>query len=69
MNEAPRRFDPTTDRATAAFMLGCLPDQVGSCPRCQGLTQRYGPGSQVVCRACRAAEASANGTEGAAPRA
>ncbi|MFF9135591.1 hypothetical protein ACF1AY_38415 [Streptomyces sp. NPDC014776] len=40
MNDAPRRIDPTTDRATAALILGCRPSQVGYCARCQGLTVR-----------------------------
>ncbi|MFI1601324.1 hypothetical protein ACH4YN_04025 [Streptomyces griseofuscus] len=42
----------------AAQLLGCLPDEVGYCPRCQGLTHRYGHGAQVICAACRAAEAA-----------
>ncbi|GGY97545.1 hypothetical protein ACWDE9_24330 [Streptomyces olivaceoviridis] len=54
----PRRIDPSTDRAAAAVLLGCTPNQVGYCARCQGLTRRYGPTAQVVCAACRAAEAA-----------
>ncbi|MFY4719760.1 hypothetical protein [Streptomyces sp. LaBMicrA B280] len=50
----PRRIDP----AATAQLLGCSPAQVGYCPRCQGLSRRYGPGVEVICRACRAAEAS-----------
>ncbi|MFF9819858.1 hypothetical protein [Streptomyces sp. NPDC014006] len=56
MNDAPRRIDPRTDRATAALLLGCRPSQVGYCARCQGLTVRYGPHALVVCPACRASE-------------
>ncbi|MER6683698.1 MULTISPECIES: hypothetical protein [Streptomyces] len=52
----PQRIDPSTDRAAAAVLLGCAPNQVGYCARCQGLTRRYGPTAQVVCAACRAAE-------------
>ncbi|RAJ64179.1 hypothetical protein K376_01276 [Streptomyces sp. PsTaAH-130] len=37
--------------------LGCSPAQVGYCARCQGLSRRYGPGA-VICRVCRAPEAS-----------
>ncbi|MFS4091685.1 hypothetical protein [Streptomyces sp. AF1A] len=37
--------------------LPVAPTQVGYCPRCPGLTHRYGPGAEVVCRACRAVEA------------
>lgn len=33
----------TTDRATAALILGCRPSQVGYCARCQGLTCDTGP--------------------------
>ncbi|MGW3209092.1 hypothetical protein [Streptomyces sp. NPDC001135] len=61
MHEVPRRIGPSTDRATAALMLGCSPNQVGYCARCQGPTQRYGNNAQLACRACRAAEA-ANGS-------
>ncbi|MEW2623673.1 hypothetical protein [Streptomyces sp. NPDC048106] len=57
MDGAPRRIDPATDRV-AAHLLGCSPAEVGYCPRCQGLSRRYGPRVEVVCRACRAAEAS-----------
>ncbi|MGW2713175.1 hypothetical protein ACWC4J_29995 [Streptomyces sp. NPDC001356] len=53
----PRRIAPSTDRAAAALLLGCTANQVGYCGRCQGLTRRYGPAAQVVCAACRAAEA------------
>ncbi|MFD5589335.1 hypothetical protein ACFWII_36800 [Streptomyces sp. NPDC127063] len=56
MNGMPRRIDPSTDRATAALILGCSPSQVGYCSRCQGLTVRYGSHAQVICPACRAAE-------------
>lgn len=48
VNGMPRRIDPSTDRATAAVMLGCSPDEVGYCPRCQGLTRRYGRNAQRV---------------------
>lgn len=58
MEEMPRRIDPATDRTAAAHLLGCLPDEVGYCPRCQGLTRRYGRRAQVLCAACRAAEAA-----------
>ncbi|MFY4721429.1 hypothetical protein [Streptomyces sp. LaBMicrA B280] len=58
MNGTPRRIDSTTDRAAAAQLLGCSPAQVGYCPRCQGLSRRYGPQAEVICRACRAAEAA-----------
>lgn len=54
MSDARRRIDPVTDRATAALILGCWPDQVGYCARCQGLTVRYGSNAQVICPACRA---------------
>ncbi|MGW5198104.1 hypothetical protein [Streptomyces spiralis] len=56
MDEMPQRIDPSLDRAAAALLLGCTPDQVGYCARCRGLTRRYGPDAQLVCRACRAAE-------------
>ncbi|MGW0708967.1 hypothetical protein ACWD4G_23965 [Streptomyces sp. NPDC002643] len=62
MDEMPQRIDPSMDRAAAALLLGCLPAEVGFCPRCQGLTRRYGPKAQVVCPACRAADAAS--TEG-----
>ncbi|RRQ72684.1 hypothetical protein CQW39_31770 [Streptomyces griseofuscus] len=42
----------------AAQLLDCSPAQVGYCPRCQSLSRRYGTGAEVICRACRAAEAS-----------
>ncbi|MFF8995074.1 hypothetical protein ACF09H_35135 [Streptomyces sp. NPDC014983] len=58
MEEMPRRIDPATDRTAAAQLLGCLPDEVGYCPRCQGLTIRYGRRAQIVCAACRAAGAA-----------
>ncbi|MGJ5830135.1 hypothetical protein [Streptomyces ossamyceticus] len=64
MEEMPRRIDPSTDRATAALLLGCPPEQVGSCPRCQGLTQRFGPRARVLCAACRAADPTAAGDHG-----
>lgn len=57
MDEMPQRIDPRTDRATAALLLGCTPAEVGYCPRCQGLTRRYGSKAQVLCPACRAADA------------
>ncbi|MFF3878988.1 hypothetical protein [Streptomyces sp. NPDC001978] len=46
MDEVPRRIAPTTDRVSAALMLGCLPAQIGPCARCQGLTCRYGRNAQ-----------------------
>ncbi|MFJ6669060.1 hypothetical protein [Streptomyces sp. NPDC091383] len=54
----PRRIDPAMDLAAAAQLLGCSPAQVGYCPRCQDLSRRYRSGAEVICRACRAAEAS-----------
>ncbi|MGW0711954.1 hypothetical protein ACWD4G_39390 [Streptomyces sp. NPDC002643] len=57
MEEMPERIDPSMDRAVAALLLGCLPKEVGFCPRCRGLTHRYGPGAQILCPACRAADA------------
>lgn len=57
MDEMPRRIDPSMDRAAAALLLGCLPQDVGFCPRCQGLTRRYGPEAQLLCLACRVADA------------
>jgi hypothetical protein len=56
MDEEPARIDPTTDRAAAALILGCSPNQVGYCARCQGLTVRYGSTAQVVCFYCQARE-------------
>ncbi|WP_107466558.1 hypothetical protein [Streptomyces sp. MA5143a] len=64
MEEMPRRIDPSSDRATAALLLGCPPGQVGSCPRCQGLTRRYGPRARVLCAACRAADRADAGNRG-----
>lgn len=61
MDEAPRRIDPTADRVSAALMLGCSPEQVGPCSRCQGLTCRYGRDAQLVCLTCRASEERAAG--------
>lgn len=55
----PQRIDPAMDRAAAALLLGCAPDQVGYCARCQGLTQRYGRDARPVCRACQARQAAA----------
>lgn len=57
MDEMPQRIAPETDRAAAAILLGCAPGEVGYCPRCQGLTRRYGAKAQVLCPACQAAEA------------
>ncbi|GGI94361.1 hypothetical protein [Streptomyces brasiliensis] len=59
MNPVPQRIAPSTDRAVAAILLGCPPEEVGFCPRCQGLTRRYGRRAQVICPACRAADAEA----------
>ncbi|MGW2935598.1 hypothetical protein ACWDA7_27935 [Streptomyces sp. NPDC001156] len=53
MDEQPARIDPDTDRATAALVLHCTPNQVGYCARCQGPTVRYGPNAQVVCPRCQ----------------
>ncbi|MGV9892123.1 hypothetical protein [Streptomyces sp. NPDC003395] len=64
MSDAPRRIDPTTDRATAALLLGCRPSQVGYCAHCQGLTVRYGSQAQVICPACRAAGQDADRQSG-----
>lgn len=47
-----QRIAPDTDRAAAAILLGRTPGEVGYCPRCQGLTLRYGPKAQVLCHAC-----------------
>ncbi|MEV7977032.1 hypothetical protein [Streptomyces sp. NPDC086519] len=49
MDDQLARIDPTTDPSTAAVILRCMPNQVGPCPRCQGLTARCGPNAQVVC--------------------
>ncbi|KUJ39922.1 hypothetical protein AB0N87_23185 [Streptomyces sp. NPDC093228] len=56
MDEAPRRIDPTTDRVSAALVLGCSPEQIGPCTRCQGLTCRYGRNARLVCPHCRAVD-------------
>ncbi|MFC9915194.1 hypothetical protein [Streptomyces sp. NPDC127197] len=65
MDEMPQRIDPSMDRGAAALLLGCLPEEVGFCPRCQGLTRRYGPKAQVLCPACRvAADPTAKGSSG-----
>ncbi|MEV5478512.1 hypothetical protein AB0L66_40255 [Streptomyces sp. NPDC052207] len=56
MDEAPRRIDPTTDRVSAALVLGCSPEQIGPCTCCQGLTRRYGRNAQLVCPHCRAVD-------------
>ena len=58
MDQMPQRIDPSMDRTAAALLLGCLPEEVGFCPRCQGLTCRYGSKAQVLCPACRAQAAS-----------
>ncbi|GEC08793.1 hypothetical protein SSP24_64480 [Streptomyces spinoverrucosus] len=58
MDEVPQRIDPATDRTVAALLLGCAPDEVGYCPRCQGLTHRYGRNAQIICPACRSVDAS-----------
>ncbi|MFF9157689.1 hypothetical protein ACF1AB_36335 [Streptomyces sp. NPDC014846] len=65
MDGMPRRIEPATDRTAAARMLGCAPDEVGYCPRCQGLTRRYGRGAQIICTACRAAEEAGRAASGA----
>ncbi|MFI9611976.1 hypothetical protein ACIHCM_09840 [Streptomyces sp. NPDC052023] len=57
MDEMPQRIAPSTDRTAAARLLGCAPHDVGYCPRCQGLTHRYGRHAQIICPACRAAQA------------
>ncbi|MEV7991860.1 hypothetical protein AB0O67_08075 [Streptomyces sp. NPDC086077] len=67
MDELSQRIDPTTDRTAAARLLGCAPDEVGYCPRCQGLTHRYGRDAQIICPACRAAETPPGATS-PAPR-
>ncbi|MFF5438820.1 hypothetical protein [Streptomyces achromogenes] len=56
MDRVLGRIDPTVDRTAAARLLGCSPDQVGYCPRCQGLTRRYGRQAQVICPACQAVQ-------------
>jgi hypothetical protein len=58
MDEMPPRIDPSMDRTAAALLLGCTPEEVGFCPRCQGLTHRYGSRAQILCPACRAADAA-----------
>ncbi|MEV8388872.1 MULTISPECIES: hypothetical protein [unclassified Streptomyces] len=60
--KGPRRLAPTMDRTSAAIILGCAPQQIGPCARCQGLTVRYGSKAEPVCRACRAAESKATST-------
>ncbi|WP_128382270.1 hypothetical protein [Streptomyces cavernae] len=52
MNDSVRRIDPSTDPASAAIMLGCQPQQIGPCARCQGLTVRYGSNAQLISPAC-----------------
>jgi hypothetical protein len=37
-------------------VLGCSPEQIGPCTRCQGLTRRYGRNAQLVCPHCRAVD-------------
>ncbi|RMB84918.1 hypothetical protein CTZ28_14915 [Streptomyces shenzhenensis] len=54
MDGVPERIDPSTDRVAAAILLRCSPDELGYCPRCQGLTHRYGRDAQVLCPACAA---------------
>ncbi|MFH9677701.1 hypothetical protein ACH4L5_36340 [Streptomyces sp. NPDC017405] len=56
MDRVRERIDPAVDRTAAARLLGCSPDEVGYCPRCQGLTRRYGREAQVICPACRAVQ-------------
>ncbi len=67
MDGVPQRIVPSTDTVAAARMLGCLPDEVGYCPRCQGLTCRYGRKAQIICAACRAAETAVTGGSGGLP--
>lgn len=45
MKGMPRRIEPTTDRTTAALILGCSTDGVGYCPRCWGFTCRTAEGA------------------------
>ncbi|MGW7427025.1 hypothetical protein ACWGJB_44840 [Streptomyces sp. NPDC054813] len=53
MSDPVRRIDPTTDAGTAAILPGCTQAQIGPCPRCQGLTIRYGTSAQVISPACQ----------------
>ncbi|QIJ62537.1 hypothetical protein [Streptomyces sp. JB150] len=53
MDGRPQRIDPSTDRTAAARLLGCHPDEVGYCPRCSGLTRRYGRSAEILCPACQ----------------
>ncbi|GHH31341.1 hypothetical protein [Streptomyces rubradiris] len=61
MDRVLERIDPAVDRTAAARLLGCSPDEVGYCPRCQGLTRRYGRNAQVICPACPDAQHPAAG--------
>ncbi|MFF9001537.1 hypothetical protein ACF1GW_06380 [Streptomyces achromogenes] len=56
MDRVLERIDPAVDRTAAARLLGCSPDEVGYCPRCQGLTRRYGREAQIICSACQDAQ-------------
>jgi len=64
MDGVPQRIDPSTDRTAAARLLGCPPDEVGYCPRCHGLTRRYGRHARIICPACRATERLRRATPG-----
>ncbi|MFJ8787730.1 hypothetical protein [Streptomyces sp. NPDC102462] len=68
MEQAPERIDPSTDRVAAAILLGCAPHEVGYCPRCQGLTHRYGHNAQVLCPACTAPSGGQRPADGAGRR-
>jgi hypothetical protein len=54
MDEKPQRVDPSMERVFAAMLLDCVPEEIGYCPCCLGLTHRYGRDAQVLCPACRA---------------
>ncbi|MGW2938277.1 hypothetical protein ACWDA7_42345 [Streptomyces sp. NPDC001156] len=64
MDEVPRRIDPTTDRVSAALLLGCTPAQIGPRARCQGLTCQYGRGAKLLCPHCQAVERATTPADG-----